>query len=61
MRDGGGKARAGSHAGAQVVGTQIELEAAGIGEDLVRVSVGLEAPEDLIADLDQALAASQRS
>ena len=38
-----------------------QLNAAGIGEDLVRVSVGLEAPEDLIADLDQALAASQRS
>ncbi len=38
-----------------------QLTAAGIGEDLVRVSVGLEAPEDLIADLDQALAASQRS
>lgn len=27
----------------------------GIGDDLLRLSVGLEAPEDLIADLDQAL------
>ncbi len=30
-------------------------EQMGIGEDLVRLSVGLEAPEDLIADLEQAL------
>lgn len=33
-----------------------ELIAAGITPDLVRLSVGLEAAEDLIADLDQALA-----
>ena len=33
-----------------------ELAAAGIGEGTVRVSVGLEHPDDLIADLDQALA-----
>jgi O-acetylhomoserine (thiol)-lyase len=37
-----------------------ELEAAGVGEDLVRLSVGLEDPDDLIADLAQALRASQR-
>ncbi|MSP81340.1 MAG: O-acetylhomoserine aminocarboxypropyltransferase [Alphaproteobacteria bacterium] len=37
------------------------LKAAGIGEDLVRLSVGLEDPDDLIADLDQALVASQRA
>ena len=30
----------------------------GIGDELVRLSVGLEAPEDLIADLDQAFAAA---
>ncbi len=36
------------------------LEAAGIGEDLVRLSVGLEDPDDLIGDLRQALRASQR-
>jgi len=33
-----------------------ELEAAGVSPDLVRLSVGLESTEDLIADLDQALA-----
>ncbi len=32
-----------------------EREALGIGDDLVRLSVGLEAPEDLMRDLDQAL------
>ncbi len=34
------------------------LEAAGAGPDVVRVSIGLESAEDLIADLDQALNAS---
>ena len=33
-----------------------ELEAAGITPDMVRLSVGLEHPDDLIEDLDQALA-----
>ena len=33
-----------------------ELTAAGISPDLVRLSVGLESKEDLIADLAQALA-----
>ena len=33
-----------------------ELAAAGVGEDLIRLSIGLEHPGDLIADLDQALA-----
>ena len=37
-----------------------DLSAAGIGEDLVRVSVGLEDPDDICADLDRALKASQR-
>jgi O-succinylhomoserine sulfhydrylase len=32
-----------------------EREAVGITEDLLRLSVGLEAVEDLVADLDQAL------
>jgi O-acetylhomoserine (thiol)-lyase len=36
------------------------LEAAGIGEDLVRLSVGLEDKDDLIEDLAQALKASRR-
>ena len=33
-----------------------ELEAAHLGEDLIRLSVGLEDVDDIIADLDQALA-----
>lgn len=33
-----------------------ELEAAGVGADLIRLSCGLENVEDLIADLDQAIA-----
>ena len=36
------------------------LEKAGVGEDLVRLSVGLEDKNDLIGDLKQALRASQR-
>lgn len=39
--------------------TPEELGAAGIGEDYIRVSVGLEDFDDIRADLDQALAASQ--
>ena len=35
---------------------QHELDAAGITPDMVRLSVGLEHPDDLIEDLDQALA-----
>lgn len=37
------------------------LAAAGVGEELVRLSVGLEDASDLIEDLKQALAASQRT
>jgi cystathionine beta-lyase/cystathionine gamma-synthase len=36
--------------------TQAERDAAGIDDGLIRFSVGLENPEDIIADLDQALA-----
>ena len=36
-----------------------ELATAGIDQGLVRLSVGLEDPADLVADLQQALAASQ--
>jgi O-acetylhomoserine (thiol)-lyase len=36
------------------------LEKAGVGEDMVRLSVGLEDADDLIEDLDRALKASQR-
>ncbi|MCY4325706.1 MAG: aminotransferase class I/II-fold pyridoxal phosphate-dependent enzyme [Betaproteobacteria bacterium] len=37
-----------------------ELEQAGVTADMVRLSVGIEHVDDLIADLDQALAASQK-
>ena len=36
--------------------TPPELELAGITPEMVRLSVGLEHPDDLIEDLDQALA-----
>ena len=35
-----------------------QLRAAGIAPDLIRLSIGLEAPEDIIADLEQALTAA---
>ena len=37
-----------------------QLAAAGIGEDMIRLSVGIEAADDIIADLAQGLRASQR-
>jgi O-acetylhomoserine (thiol)-lyase len=37
-----------------------QLQAAGIGEELIRLSVGLEDPADLISDLRRALRASQK-
>jgi cystathionine gamma-synthase/methionine-gamma-lyase len=40
--------------------TPDERAAVGIGEGLVRVSVGIEAPEDIIADLDRALEVAAR-
>ena len=36
------------------------LAAAGVGEDMVRLSVGLEDPQDIVDDLAQALRASQK-
>jgi O-acetylhomoserine (thiol)-lyase len=41
--------------------TKEQLAAAGIGDDLIRVSVGLEDPDDLIADLAQALRRAARA
>ena len=38
-----------------------QLKAAGLGEELVRLSVGIEAATDIIDDLAQALRASQRA
>ena len=37
-----------------------ELEASGVSEDLVRLSIGIEHVDDIVEDLDQALAATQR-
>ncbi|GAA4115091.1 homocysteine synthase [Nocardioides fonticola] len=39
--------------------TPAELEKAGVPEDLVRLSIGIENVDDLIADLDQALTAAK--
>ena len=38
-----------------------QLKAAGIGEELVRLSVGIEAATDIIDDLGQALRISQKA
>ena len=35
---------------------EAELQAAGVSPDLIRLSVGIEDVEDILADLDQALA-----
>ncbi len=40
--------------------TEQELENAGVSQDMVRISVGLENAEDIMADLDQALQKSQQ-
>ncbi|HSH11633.1 MAG TPA: PLP-dependent transferase, partial [Ilumatobacter sp.] len=40
--------------------TPEQLAASGISDDLVRLSVGLEDPDDIIEDLARALKASQR-
>ena len=39
--------------------TQQERDAAGVHDGLLRVSVGLEDPEDIISDLEQVLAGLQ--
>lgn len=41
--------------------TEEQQEGAGVGQDLIRLSVGLEAVEDLKADLEQAFAAVDKS
>lgn len=40
--------------------THEQLQRAGVPEDLIRISVGLEDPDDIIWDLDQALTAAQK-
>ena len=37
----------------------IELKSAGVSEDMVRISVGIEHIDDIIADVEQALDKSQ--
>ena len=37
-----------------------ERHALGIGDNLVRLSVGIEEPEDILADVEQAIEASAR-
>ena len=39
----------------------LQLESAGVPEDLVRISVGLEDIEDILWDLDQALDAAEEA
>jgi len=41
--------------------TAAQLAAAGVGEDMVRLSIGLEDPDDIVEDLRQALRASQKA
>jgi Cys/Met metabolism PLP-dependent enzyme len=38
----------------------VRLEAAGVPEDMVRLSVGIELVDDILADLDQALGAAAK-
>ncbi|MDQ4118413.1 MAG: PLP-dependent transferase, partial [Actinomycetota bacterium] len=40
--------------------TDDQLAQAGVPEDLIRISVGLEDPEDIVWDLDHALAAATK-
>ena len=40
--------------------TAEQLATAGVGEDMIRLSVGLEDPDDIIDDLKRALRASQK-
>jgi O-acetylhomoserine (thiol)-lyase len=40
--------------------TDEELRATGVGPELIRISIGIEDIDDILWDLDQALAASQR-
>jgi O-acetylhomoserine (thiol)-lyase len=36
-----------------------ELEASGVSDDLVRLSIGIEHIDDILEDIDQALAAAR--
>ena len=39
---------------------EAQLAAAGVGEDMIRLSVGLEDPDDIIEDLGRAIRVSQK-
>ena len=41
--------------------TDAQLEAGGIGADMIRMSIGIEHIEDVLADIDQALEKSQQA
>ena len=41
--------------------TEEELLKAGVTPGYIRLSIGIEHPDDIISDLDQALAASQKA
>jgi O-acetylhomoserine (thiol)-lyase len=41
--------------------TAAQLAVAGVGEDMVRLSIGIEDPDDIVEDLRQALRASQKA
>ena len=41
--------------------TEEELSKAGVTPGYVRLSIGIEHPDDIIADLDQALSASEKT
>lgn len=70
LRDDSLRTPAGRHSGKQLVihpasTTHLQvgaaaLAAAGVGEDMIRLSVGLEDPADILDDLDRALRRSQR-
>jgi len=38
-----------------------DLKAAGVGEDMIRLSVGLEDADDILADLETGLRAAQKA
>jgi O-acetylhomoserine (thiol)-lyase len=40
--------------------TDEEKQAAGVTDDMVRLSVGIEDADDIVADLDQAITAASR-
>ena len=56
----GGIAQFGVRENEHAARADAQLQAAGVGPDLIRLSVGIEDPEDICWDLDQALLAAQK-